>query len=306
MSAGYGDDTLIDNDASADVLHGGDDNDTFIIFNSEIGDQYDGGSGIDTLDFSNSGQSRTIYLETYYSNTGVSFVGFENAVGGWEYDTIYGGAGANTIDGGQGIDFVEARGGADTLIDSDSSADSLYGEDGDDTFVISKAVAGDIYDGGADNDLLDLSGATGLNFDIANPLDLTGAGAIAFHNFERIIATSGADRIIGAGIGEDISGGAGIDTIFGNDGDDILEGGLGGDLLDGGTGNNTAAYRNAAAAVDGVTGVTAALLTPQDNTGEAVGDVCQHRQPDRFGLQRHADRRQWRQPADRRRRQRHP
>lgn len=56
------------------------------------------------------------------------------------------------------------------------------------------------------------------------------------------------------------------DTIQGLGGNDVLIGGLGPDILDGGNGNDTASYQNATA------GLTADLLTPSNNTGEAAGD----------------------------------
>lgn len=66
---------------------------------------------------------------------------------------------------------------------------------------------------------------------------------------------------------ENLTGTAFNDTLTGNTGDNILQGGAGADKLNGGTGIDTASYINALA------GVTADLLKPANNAGEAQGDT---------------------------------
>lgn len=90
-------------------------------------------------------------------------------------------------------------------------------------------------------------------------------------------ATVGPDLLNGAdGVNDSIAGLAGDDTInglsgkdklFGNDGDDVLQGGKGKDQLIGGAGKDTASY------ADATKQVTANLLTPASNKGEAKGDT---------------------------------
>jgi Ca2+-binding RTX toxin-like protein len=61
-------------------------------------------------------------------------------------------------------------------------------------------------------------------------------------------------------------GNSGNDSLFGGGGNDVLEGSSGADALYGGGGNDTAAYWSSG-------GVTADLLTPANNLGEALGDT---------------------------------
>ena len=71
-----------------------------------------------------------------------------------------------------------------------------------------------------------------------------------------------------AGGGDDIvTSGASNDRLRGGAGDDVLSGGAGADILDGGTGSDLAAYTTARG------GVTADLLAPRFNTGDAAGDT---------------------------------
>ncbi len=78
---------------------------------------------------------------------------------------------------------------------------------------------------------------------------------------------SDMDIVFGSELGDRISGMAGNDALDGAGGNDTLWGGAGADSLYGGTGIDYAAYDNAA------TGISASLLTPASNTGEAAGDV---------------------------------
>jgi VCBS repeat-containing protein len=78
----------------------------------------------------------------------------------------------------------------------------------------------------------------------------------------------GGNDVLSGGAGADtLIGGAGIDFLFGGDGDDTFFGGAGVDLLIGGAGRDTASYATS------TTAVTADLDDPDDNSGDAAGDI---------------------------------
>jgi len=81
------------------------------------------------------------------------------------------------------------------------------------------------------------------------------------------IGTPGDDNIRGTAKKDLLVGGEGDDVLTGFGGNDVLVGGAGADILRGSSGTNFASY------VDATVGLTASLLDPSDNTGDAKGDV---------------------------------
>ena len=158
-----------------------------------------------------------------------------------------------------------------------------------------------IFDGGG-NDTYDMSNYTGpVRIDLASgansmtsqeqlPVLDPGFGIkapgsvynaiIAAGDFRALIENaksgSGDDTLFGNQLGNRLEAGAGVDgldglagqdTLLGGDGNDFLHGGADGDLLDGGAGFDLATYHFA------TSGVTASLLSPTANTGDAAGDI---------------------------------
>ena len=216
-------------------------------------DTLDGGTGMDTADYSkrtsvlkitegdgqaNDGQGAGILAE--HDN----LVHAEIVVGGSNGDSITGAAEANTLRGGPGADDLHGGGGTDTLL----------GEDGDDTLA-GDALA-DVLSGGRGVDtasyadritpvVASLDGAA--NDGAANEGDLVdddievlASGFAA----DQLAGGTRADGIRGNDGNDSLTGAGGDDVLDGNGDDDKLTGGSGDDTLRGGAGNDTFAARD--------------------------------------------------------------
>jgi Ca2+-binding RTX toxin-like protein len=270
-------DTIVSGIA-ADVLNGGDGNDTMIISGTNTGrDVIDGGIGTDTLDLS--AFTGTVWVDYAFQGDDVwTFSGaawkrvadltsIETLLGTSGDDQVYGDGNANGISGGGGADFIVGRAGNDVLNGNDGN-DRLYGDDGndtlsggngtdelyggnnDDTFLFSGAgnAGRDYTDGGSGGDTADFSGLTGTAW-----VDLTLTGYEAWTNtgswsvvsqllsVENIIGSAGSDQIYGDVNANVISGGNGNDFIVGRAGNDVLNGDGGNDRLYGDDGNDVLA-----------------------------------------------------------------
>lgn len=120
-----------------DVLTGGDRSDAFILTVDDHRDRIDGGSGIDTVDYSGADRGLTIDLHNgltiarfYYEAVQTPGGGYisriedkivtdlrnvENVVGSNYDDVIVGNEGRNVIEGGRGADTIYGGGGIDTV-----------------------------------------------------------------------------------------------------------------------------------------------------------------------------------------------
>lgn len=172
-----------------DVIKGNAGNDTFVIAAAADGrDSYDGGDGIDTIDFSAFTTAVNLTLKegaTTYATDTIENV--ENVIGGSAADKLTGNSLANLLTGNAGDDTLKGMAGDDTLA----------GGDGNDTL-----------DGGADNDVLvGGSGADGLTG--GNGDDQLQGGL----DNDTLSGGAGND-ILAGGEGSDIlTGGAGIDQF---------------------------------------------------------------------------------------------
>ncbi|MDO9233516.1 MAG: hypothetical protein Q8N02_00535 [Methylotenera sp.] len=169
---------------------------------------------------------------------GDTYSGIENLRGSSFNDTLIGDNGANILTGGDGDDILEGMEGSDTLI----------GGNGNDTASYVHAISG-----------VAASLTTGLS-------GFSSAGDAAGDVYSSI------ENITGSNFSDNLIGDAGDNVLNGGDGDDVLEGMGGADILDGGTGSNTASYKHGTDQGGGL-GVTASLLTPASNTGDAFGDT---------------------------------
>lgn len=268
---------VIFGDAGADILYGGAAGDDFYISGTDsLGDQYDGGTGVDEIrlqgdsyfNLANSFTSiETIQTAGYviYADTGTGFDlsgmsivggsdlrgqgGDETITGSDSADTISGGAGADTLSGGTGNDTINGDAGADILsggtgtdtINGGDDGDTIHG--GDDADILNGDAGADTIYGEAGADTI--HGGTEADTIYGGTEDdiLYGdAGA------DSLYGDAGTDTLYGGDDGDTIYGGDGDDTLYGEGGADTLYGNLGSDTIDGGDGDDTL-YATAAAAV---------------------------------------------------------
>ncbi|MDQ2095968.1 hypothetical protein NOI20_17780, partial [Rhodobacteraceae bacterium 10Alg 79] len=148
-----GDDTYYERTSGGtDNVDMGADDDMLHIRNSGIGgDVWNGGAGIDTVDFSTLTYSMGTQIDltagAILSASGTSsedLLNFENVIGSQGGDLITGNLSANVIDGQGGNDTIDGVGagndidggdGDDLIYDSSSSSDTFEGGAGTDTLV---------------------------------------------------------------------------------------------------------------------------------------------------------------------------
>lgn len=229
FNAGSGDDTLVSGDGP---------------------DNFQGGPGVDTIDYSGSSVGVTADL-TAATGTGQgndTLVDVQNVVGSDFDDIITGNALDNVLSGNDGDDVVNGGAGNDTVTGGDDD-DTLLGGAGDDDVdggagddVIDEeatANGADDLDGGLGFDELNYGARTTNTVVIAGGADNSGQDAnndgdasdtgderdSVSADFERHVTGSGNDILEGAdGVAEEFAPGAGDDDVDGGTG--------GGDLLD--------------------------------------------------------------------------
>ncbi len=252
-------DDLLDGLEGADLMRGGDGNDTYIVDNlGDVVEEFfaDAQSGYDTVQSSvsftlsngidrliltgtasNSGTGNALDNEIQGNSGNNTLDGLDGGDiinGGGGNDTIRGGAGADTLSGGNDFDTLSYAGSSDAVLvnldlnsvfggdatgDVISNFENLVGSDRNDSLL--GDGANNVIDGGDGNDILQG--------------DNKGGG--------------GADTLYGGNGNDDISGAGGNDSVDGGDGDDNLTGGDGDDTLDGGVGSDTANYSEKADAI---------------------------------------------------------
>jgi Ca2+-binding RTX toxin-like protein len=279
----------------ADTLRGTDGDNTFDP--GPGADTLDGAGGTDRVRYDRSPSAITVnlaagtLLDGYDSDPATAgiqtytdtLISIENARGSIFGDTMIGDAGGNvfegwagndTMDGGAGgSDRADYRGSPAAVVVNLAAGTASDGWGGTDTLTNFEQARGgrfndliignafnntlrglegaDTIDGGAGFDFAEYFNSTaGLTVDLANPLNNTGEAA--------------GDVFVGI---EGLGGSEFSDVLIGDSAINFLNGREGADTLDGGAGFDYADYNNA------TTGVTANLLNPAGNTGEAAGDV---------------------------------
>ncbi|MBM3090339.1 calcium-binding protein [Ensifer sp. T173] len=227
LSGGSGNDTLLGQagkdhlvgDEGADVLVGGGDedivmggagNDTIAGEGDLVSDQYDGGDGLDTLDYSSVSQS--IIIDLGEGNAAGEEIG-EDTISNFE-----------VVLTGQGDDSVTASLGAETIA-TGAGDDTVKDAGGD--------LLPDLYDGGDGTDTLDYSSLSrSIEIDLSEG-QASGAeiGEDTVANFEVVLTGQGDDSVIGSDNAETIVTGAGNDTIHDGAGADVVSAGAGNDTV---------------------------------------------------------------------------
>ena len=173
------------------------------------GDDFNGGSGEDWVDYADAPTGVTVNLGNAALNTGYAagdtYVSIENIYGSLGDDDltgngsdnrILGRTGNDTIHGGGGADYLHGNGGNDTLF-GDAGEDTLLGGDGADTL-----------NGGSDDDTL--TGGTGADSfsydslvfgqdtitDFQNGTDLLDFTALGLDETDFTIAQAGAHTVL--------------------------------------------------------------------------------------------------------------
>ena len=190
--------------AGNDIGFGGDGDDTFAILTANPGadgrDEYHGGAGIDTLDFSLVTSEIEIDLSGFPSRYGPDRItGIENILGGKDDDAISGNSVDNFLAGNEG-------------------RDQLRGEDGDDK--LDGGIGNDFLNGGNDRDTL--LGGDGNDL-------LTGG-----RGHDQLFGGKGDDNLFGGDGNDILMGGAGNDAMHGGAGIDVfrLDSAEGVDVID--------------------------------------------------------------------------
>ena len=266
-----GNDTL-DGGMGSDIVYGGADNDVIIGTIDGANDLYDGGAGVDTIDYSALTANLTLTAGTTVVSAGNTIgvdtltaieifnsgSGDDVLTGGISAMTIYGNAGIDVITGGSGNDLIYGDNVGNTHIDGKNT---LLGGAGNDTLYAGSA--GDILQGDAGNDTMYggigndtlnyASSGVAITATLAtNTVDaadgsrlqiITGDGAdyVDINSIEELRSGSGADLIYGANAGvlNKIYAGGNADQIYGGSLAETLYGEAGNDTIRGGDGADT-------------------------------------------------------------------
>lgn len=216
IDAGDGNDTITSSTGDGLFVNGGAGDDTLI--SGPANDRFDGGAGIDTVDYSRYGPG----LPNVFDN----LISVENFIGSAYNDTLHGNGSANQFRGGGGNDRFYGHEGVDTAFFSGRENQYLIEDLG-----IGGIRVTDLRDGSPDgiDTLLEVE-----VFQFA-----VGSGVV-------VDGTAGADKITPARtvLGQPKPG-AQDDELNGFEGNDLLDGGAGADSMAGGLGNDTYTVDNA-------------------------------------------------------------
>ncbi|KQV70344.1 cadherin-like domain-containing protein [Rhizobium sp. Root1220] len=185
---------------NADSVSGGNGNDTVVGDLDGANDRYEGGAGIDTLDYSSAMVS--VFVDLVAANATGAEIGTDMVRG---FEVIRTGAGDDRLVGSGDADILDAGFGSDTVC----------GGAGDDVVLASADSADDCYTGGEGFDTLDYSQAghgvlINLQTGAATGFDV---GRDIIDGFEKVVGGAGNDVVTIGGTAVTLTGGGGDDTF---------------------------------------------------------------------------------------------
>jgi len=238
-------------------IHAGSGDDTIIAGQSN--GVYDGGGGVNTLDYSAFSTALVVDLSAdVRSALGIAPTG-PITVDMGRVKT------GDTVHSIENIQIIKGGSGDNTFIGNEFDH-QFIGGGGDTTFIANGG--NNVYTGGTGKNFIDYSRAGGTAFGTATlgasgrSLVLDGVdidmskGITANNGWIDANGKAGADtfsgvnKITGSSHNDRIKGSSGDDVIFGGAGDDLILGSTGNDTIDGGTGFNTMSYAEMAGKVD--------------------------------------------------------
>ncbi|RYY24507.1 MAG: hypothetical protein EOP62_16800 [Sphingomonadales bacterium] len=249
LDGGDGNDILWSSDGTSDdvglehdQLFGGAGNDALAV---GVGDDADGGSGVDTLRLSLAGFSWGVTLDMSGFTSGGAFNIFGGIISEIEViDYIVGSAGNDKITLGGHTYGVTVKSGAgnDTLL-SGAGADHLYGGLGDDVFVVDTGDDLVFENAGEGFDIVYAAGSyalvAGSHVELLTTLSVDGAVTLVGNEqANTILGNAGANYLAGGAGADTLAGNGGNDVMFGEDGDDLIGDDAGDDYAEGGAGND--------------------------------------------------------------------
>jgi Ca2+-binding RTX toxin-like protein len=193
----------------------------------EAADAYDGGAGVDTLDYSSA--LMDVVIDLVAANASGAEIGTDSITnfeviksgegddeltGSDDDETLIGNGGNDVIAGGDGADILDGGAGNDVIADG-AGADCVLAGTGDDIVQAAADGSNDIYSGQAGSDTLDYSqSAQGVLIDLdsgaATGFDI---GHDVISGFESVVGSTGNDQVIVGTTAMVLEGGGGADTF---------------------------------------------------------------------------------------------